>query len=70
MAPTAFIELGLAVDLFEKGALQSPRARNGLVSIYTTKIRNDANLLLDHPCQAEKQGDPGLFSVSHRKSSP
>jgi hypothetical protein len=32
MAPTAFIELGLACDLFEKGAKFSRRARSGLVS--------------------------------------
>ncbi|GLB33705.1 putative fungal specific transcription factor [Lyophyllum shimeji] len=30
MAPSAFIELGLACDMFEKGAKQSRRARNGL----------------------------------------
>jgi hypothetical protein len=35
MAPTAFIELGLAVDLFEKGAKYSRRARSGIVSFYT-----------------------------------
>jgi hypothetical protein len=32
MAQTAFIELGLAVDLFEKGAKYSRRARSGMVS--------------------------------------
>lgn len=31
MAPTAFIELGLAVDLFEKGAKHSRRAMSGVV---------------------------------------
>lgn len=31
MAPSAFIELGLAVDLFKKGAPHSRRARSGLV---------------------------------------
>jgi hypothetical protein len=38
MAPNAFIELGLVIDLFEKGAPQSLRARDGLVcdlSLYT-----------------------------------
>ena len=33
MAPTAFIEMGLAVDLFEKGAKFSRRARSGIVSL-------------------------------------
>lgn len=33
MAPSAFIELGLACDLFEKGAMQSLRARSGLVRV-------------------------------------
>lgn len=32
MASSAFIELGLACDLFEKGAMHSRRARSGLVS--------------------------------------
>jgi len=32
MASSAFIELGLACDLFEKGAMRSRRARSGLVS--------------------------------------
>ena len=31
MAHSALIELGLACDLFEKGAAQSHRARSGLV---------------------------------------
>jgi hypothetical protein len=31
MASSAFIELGLACDLFEKGAVHSRRARSGLV---------------------------------------
>jgi hypothetical protein len=33
MASSAFIELGLACDLFEKGASQSRRARSGLVCL-------------------------------------
>lgn len=31
MAPSAFAELGLVCDLFEKGAVQSRRARDGFV---------------------------------------
>ena len=31
MAPSAYIELGLACDLFEKGARYSRRARSGMV---------------------------------------
>jgi hypothetical protein len=34
MSSTAFIELGIAVDLFEKGAKHSRRARTGIVSIF------------------------------------
>jgi hypothetical protein len=33
MAPTAFIELGLACDLFEKGATYSRRVRSGSVGV-------------------------------------
>lgn len=33
MAPTAFIELGLACDLFEKGATHSRRVRSGSVGV-------------------------------------
>ncbi|KAF7331836.1 Clathrin-coated vesicle protein [Mycena kentingensis (nom. inval.)] len=40
MAPTAFIELGLACDLFEKGATQSRRARSGLAIL--CKLREKA----------------------------
>ncbi|KAJ7228762.1 fungal-specific transcription factor domain-containing protein [Mycena pura] len=40
MAPTAFIELGLACDLFEKGAKQSKRARSGLAIL--CKLREKA----------------------------
>ncbi|KAG6813503.1 hypothetical protein H0H92_010528 [Tricholoma furcatifolium] len=40
MAPSAFIELGLACDLFEKGASQSRRARSGLVIL--RKLREKA----------------------------
>ncbi|KJA29960.1 hypothetical protein HYPSUDRAFT_210788 [Hypholoma sublateritium FD-334 SS-4] len=40
MAPSAFIELGLACDLFEKGAMQSLRARSGLAILY--KMREKA----------------------------
>ncbi|KAF7313707.1 Zn(2)-C6 fungal-type domain-containing protein [Mycena chlorophos] len=40
MAPTAFIELGLACDLFEKGAKQSRRARSGLAIL--CKLRDKA----------------------------
>ncbi|KAK7470755.1 hypothetical protein VKT23_002174 [Stygiomarasmius scandens] len=40
MAPNAFIELGLACDLFEKGAAKSKRARSGLAIL--TKLRNKA----------------------------
>ena len=36
MASTAFIELGLATDLFEKGAQFSRRARSGMASIILT----------------------------------
>ena len=36
MASTAFIELGLATDLFEKGAQFSRRARSGMVSAVLT----------------------------------
>jgi hypothetical protein len=31
MAASAFVELGLVCDLFEKGAIYSRRARDGLV---------------------------------------
>ncbi|KDR83850.1 hypothetical protein GALMADRAFT_1339423 [Galerina marginata CBS 339.88] len=40
MASSAFIELGLACDLFEKGAMHSPRARSGLAILY--KMREKA----------------------------
>ncbi|KAJ6539249.1 fungal-specific transcription factor domain-containing protein [Mycena capillaripes] len=40
MAPTAFIELGLACDLFEKGAKCSRRARSGLAIL--CKLREKA----------------------------
>ncbi|KAJ7744540.1 fungal-specific transcription factor domain-containing protein [Mycena maculata] len=40
MAPTAFIELGLACDLFEKGAKVSRRARSGLAIL--CKLREKA----------------------------
>ncbi|KAJ7667924.1 fungal-specific transcription factor domain-containing protein [Mycena polygramma] len=40
MAPTAFIELGLACDLFEKGAKFSRRARSGLAIL--CKLREKA----------------------------
>ncbi|KAJ7507700.1 fungal-specific transcription factor domain-containing protein [Mycena galericulata] len=40
MAPTAFIELGLACDLFEKGAKHSRRARSGLAIL--CKLREKA----------------------------
>lgn len=40
MAPSAFIELGLACDLFEKGAMHSRRARSGLAILY--KMREKA----------------------------
>ncbi|KAJ7904419.1 hypothetical protein B0H14DRAFT_3079297 [Mycena olivaceomarginata] len=40
MAPTAFIELGLACDLFEKGAKFSRRARSGLAIL--GKLREKA----------------------------
>ncbi|KAG6918921.1 hypothetical protein DXG01_010576 [Tephrocybe rancida] len=40
MAPSAFIELGLACDLFEKGASQSRRARSGLAIL--GKLREKA----------------------------
>uniref|UniRef100_A0A8H8CL84 Xylanolytic transcriptional activator regulatory domain-containing protein n=1 Tax=Psilocybe cubensis TaxID=181762 RepID=A0A8H8CL84_PSICU len=40
MAASAFIELGLACDLFEKGATHSRRARSGLAILY--KMREKA----------------------------
>ncbi|PPQ64700.1 hypothetical protein CVT24_008327 [Panaeolus cyanescens] len=40
MAPAAFIELGLACDLFQKGAIHSRRARSGLAII--CKMRQKA----------------------------
>ncbi|KAG6855101.1 hypothetical protein C0991_006030 [Blastosporella zonata] len=40
MAPSAFIELGLACDLFERGASQSRRARSGLAIL--GKLREKA----------------------------
>ncbi|KAF8913807.1 hypothetical protein CPB84DRAFT_1811319 [Gymnopilus junonius] len=40
MAASAFIELGLACDLFEKGAMHSRRARSGLAILY--KMRQKA----------------------------
>ncbi|RDB22452.1 putative transcriptional regulatory protein C1F7.11c [Hypsizygus marmoreus] len=40
MAPSAFIELGLACDLFEKGATHSRRARSGLAIL--RKLREKA----------------------------
>lgn len=40
MASSAFIELGLACDLFEKGAMHSRRARSGLAILY--KMREKA----------------------------
>ncbi|KAF8974208.1 fungal-specific transcription factor domain-containing protein [Flammula alnicola] len=40
MASSAFIELGLACDLFEKGAMHSLRARSGLAILY--KMREKA----------------------------
>jgi hypothetical protein len=43
MAPSAFIELGLAVDLFEKGAQHSRRARNGLGIL--RKLREKASMV-------------------------
>ncbi|KAF9482496.1 hypothetical protein BDN70DRAFT_875065 [Pholiota conissans] len=39
MASSAFIELGLACDLFEKGASQSLRARSGLAILYKMRER-------------------------------
>ncbi|KAF8165443.1 fungal-specific transcription factor domain-containing protein [Crassisporium funariophilum] len=40
MAQSAFVELGLACDLFEKGAMKSRRARSGLAILY--KMREKA----------------------------
>ncbi|KAG5644077.1 hypothetical protein DXG03_009167 [Asterophora parasitica] len=39
MAASAFIELGLACDLFEKGAMSSRRARNGLAILCKLRER-------------------------------
>jgi hypothetical protein len=41
MSSTAFVELGLAVDLFEKGAKHSRRARTGIAIL--RKLRNKSN---------------------------
>ena len=49
MAPSAFIELGLACDLFEKGATQSLRIRSGLVRVW---ILSDASLFMSFQWQA------------------
>lgn len=40
VAATAFVELTLAVDLFEKAAVTTQRARSGLVSIHTPGASN------------------------------
>ncbi|KAF8897440.1 fungal-specific transcription factor domain-containing protein [Infundibulicybe gibba] len=39
MAPSAFIELGLACDLFEKGAMYSRRARSGMAILFKLRER-------------------------------
>jgi hypothetical protein len=65
MAQTAFIELGLAVDLFEKGAAFLPRARSGLVG-NLAPMRRTFSLMpsfLGHTQQAEGKGLPGVCSV-------
>lgn len=60
MAPSAFIELGLACDLFEKGAMHSRRARSGLAILY--KMREKAF----HVYSQFRSGStpvPGILSV-------
>ncbi|KXN83717.1 hypothetical protein AN958_00859 [Leucoagaricus sp. SymC.cos] len=57
MAPTAFIELGLACDLFEKGATHSRRVRSGLAILQ--KLRQKAF----HVYSQFRSGNPPLHST-------
>ncbi|KAJ6515991.1 hypothetical protein C8R45DRAFT_958312 [Mycena sanguinolenta] len=64
MAPTAFIELGLACDLFEKGAKSSRRARSGLAIL--CKLREKAfevysQFRSGNPTPPPTSFSPGLF---------
>ncbi|KAF7352874.1 Zn(2)-C6 fungal-type domain-containing protein [Mycena venus] len=64
MAPTAFIELGLACDLFEKGAKFSRRARSGLAIL--CKLREKAFQVYSqfrsgNPAPPPTGFGPGLF---------
>ncbi|KAK7061636.1 Zn(2)-C6 fungal-type domain-containing protein [Favolaschia claudopus] len=64
MAPTAFIELGLACDLFEKGAKVSRRARSGLAIL--CKLREKAFQVYSqfrsgNPAPSSAGFGPGLF---------
>jgi hypothetical protein len=68
MAPTAFIELGLACDLFEKGAKFSRRARSGLVSSLPPVHLFFSHFPSGHLGQVTRKGIPSLFSVPQRQS--
>ncbi|KAJ7276302.1 hypothetical protein B0H12DRAFT_13960 [Mycena haematopus] len=64
MAPTAFIELGLACDLFDKGARFSRRARSGLAIL--CKLREKAfevysQFRSGNPAPLPTVFSPGLF---------
>ncbi|KIY67153.1 hypothetical protein CYLTODRAFT_422770 [Cylindrobasidium torrendii FP15055 ss-10] len=53
LASRAFAEFGLAVDLFEKGALHNTRARQGLIILYRLRDKAAAKF-------STKRGDQGV----------
>ncbi|KZP04803.1 hypothetical protein FIBSPDRAFT_940817 [Athelia psychrophila] len=56
MASTAFKELGLAVDMFERGVGISQRARTGLAIL--KKLKEKASLALSNYCSGTNDGAP------------
>ncbi|TFK28831.1 hypothetical protein FA15DRAFT_664908 [Coprinopsis marcescibilis] len=56
MASSAYFELGLACDLYEKGVIQSRRSRSGLATLY--KIRTKASEIYSQ-CAAGSTGPTG-----------
>lgn len=59
MAPKAYMELGIAVTLFERGSEQSPRAQSGLVIL--RKLLTRATEVFSH----RHENDPPLSNHDH-----
>lgn len=72
MASSAFIELGLACDLFEKGAVHSRRARSGLVRLrlLSSLSKAKSQLFVGYFVQDARKGIPGVLPIPHWQWKP